>query len=111
MTAFASEKQGRTARSRTAGNESIVLVLKHIAKPNALGGPGRTALPVNAAGLNFAIQAAAKFQTNGLLGLLDFDLRSSGFDLFLDLFRFLFGDPFFDRFRSTFHQGFRFGES
>ena len=50
-------------------------------------------------------------KSDGLLGLFDFDFCSSGFNLLLDLFRFFFGDSFFDRLGSAFDQGFRFGES
>jgi hypothetical protein len=50
-------------------------------------------------------------KSDGLLGLFDLDFCSSGFNLLLDLFRFFFGDSFFDRLGSAFDQGFRFGES
>jgi hypothetical protein len=50
-------------------------------------------------------------KSDGLLGLFDFDFCSSGFNLLLDLFRFFFGDSFFDWLGSAFDQGFRFGES
>jgi len=58
---------------------------------------------------NFGMRLNSK--SDGLPGLFDFDFCSSGFNLLLDLFRFFFGDSFFDRLGSAFDQGFRFGES
>src|SRR5207248_3419229 len=43
--------------------------------------------------------------------LLDFDLRPSRFDLFLDLLGFLLGHTFLDWFGSAFDQCFRLGQS
>jgi hypothetical protein len=61
--------------------------------------------------LQYALFEKSIMRTNRSRDLVNFDLGPSGFDLLLDLFRLFFGDPFLDRLGSTFHQGFRFGQS
>jgi hypothetical protein len=51
----------------------------------------------------YALFTRSVYKSCDAPGLFDFDLRSSGLDLLLDLFRFLFGDSFFDRLGGTLH--------
>ena len=48
---------------------------------------------------------------DGKRDLLDFDLGTGGFDLFLDLFGFSFGDAALEHFGSAFDKGLGFGEA